>query len=91
MTGPLRILSETKIGVDRAGELLGPQGEPLHFSSVYRAMKVGRIAPDGGRVRLEHLTNGGRLITSVEAVGRYLARLNGITLEAAEPELAAAH
>jgi hypothetical protein len=78
MSGALRILSETKIGVERAGELMGPEGEPLHFTTVYRAMRTGRLAPDGVRVLLEHLTTGGRLITSVEAVERYMARLNGI-------------
>jgi hypothetical protein len=84
MSGALRILSETRIDVDDAGRRMGPEGRPVHYTSVYRAMRLGRLAPDGERVRLEHLRCGGRLMTSVEAVERYLARLNGIELDAAE-------
>jgi hypothetical protein len=84
MSGALRILGETKIDVDEAGRQMGPEGKPLHFTSVYRAMKLGRLAADGTRFFLEHLRNGGRLITSVEAVERYMARLNGIDLNAVE-------
>jgi hypothetical protein len=78
MTGALRILGETRIGMDRVCEMMGPEGEPCHLSTAYKAMKVGRLAPDGRRVFLAHLNTGGRLITSVEAVGRYLAALNGL-------------
>ncbi len=84
MSGALRILNETRIDVDEAGRRMGTEGKPLHYTSVYRAFNPGRTAPDGGRITLEHLRTGGRLITSVEAVERYMARLNGIDLDAPE-------
>ena len=74
MSGALRILNETRIDVDEVWWRMGPEGKPLHYTSVYRAFNPGWTAPDGGRVTLEHLRTGGRLITSVEAVERYMAR-----------------
>jgi hypothetical protein len=75
MSNPLRILNETRIDIERACSLLGTAEVPVSNRSVRRAMKSGR---------LEYLRIHGRLITSVEAVERFVARTNGIDRDAAE-------
>jgi hypothetical protein len=81
MSNPLRILGETRIDLEGVRPLLGTPEKPASMATVRRAMNVGGRTPDGGRVRLEYLKTGLKIITSVEAVGRYLATLNGIDLD----------
>jgi hypothetical protein len=78
----LRILDEFKINIDGACELLGTVEGPVHSDTVFRAMNRGGKTPGGGRVYLEHLHIGGKIITSREAVERYLVAINGIELDA---------
>jgi hypothetical protein len=78
MCNPLFILDEHRIGIEEACRLLGTAEKPAHPSTVLRAMNAGRKGP-GGLAYLEHLHVGGKIVTSREAVERYLARLNGIS------------
>jgi Protein of unknown function (DUF1580) len=80
----LRILNETKVGIDETQRRLGADETPIHFTSVYRLMNRGVKAPDGQRVYLEHLRVGGKLITSLEAIERFVAATNGVDLDGAE-------
>jgi hypothetical protein len=82
MAVDIRILSETRIGAEKACEHLGTSDEPAHLSTLYRAISPGRASVTGEIVQLGHLRIGGRLMTSVEAIGRYVARLNGVSDEA---------
>jgi hypothetical protein len=84
MSASLRILNETTIDRDEVGRLLGTTANPVHSSTVLRAMNRGCKTASGERVYLEHLHTGGKIITSREAVERYLAKLNGIDLGAVE-------
>jgi hypothetical protein len=79
MGNPLRILHETRLDIDEARPYLGTAETPASTSTVRRAMKRGG---------LEFLRVGGRLITSLEAIERYVARTNGIDLDA--PQVAEA-
>ena len=81
MSDPLQILNEHKIDKDEVGRLLGTADSPVHFTTVLRAMRRGYKTPTGERAVLEHLHIGGKIITSREAVERYLARINGIDLD----------
>jgi hypothetical protein len=74
----LRILGETRIDIDEARRRLGTDGKPIHYATVYRMMNRGLETPGGGRAVLEHLRVGGKLITSVEAIARFVAATNGI-------------
>jgi hypothetical protein len=85
MSDALRILGETRIGIEEVQKLLGTPDSPVHFSTAYRAMKSGLRTPSGDRACLEHLRIGGRLISSLEAVERFVAAINGL-----EPQDAAA-
>jgi predicted site-specific integrase-resolvase len=73
MSGPLRILREDRISLDDVCEMLG-----INRSTAYRWCRRG----------LEHLhtsdRRGGKIITSHQAVERFVAAMNGIELEAAE-------
>jgi hypothetical protein len=80
MSASLRILDETRIDIDEALRRLGTEENPIHFTTFYRLTKRGLKAPDGARKTLEHLRVGGRLITSVEAIERFVAATNGIDL-----------
>jgi hypothetical protein len=86
MNKSLRILHETRIDLHEVCRLLGTADKPVHFATAFRAMKPGALI-DGVRVPLEFLKTRGKLVTSVEAVERYLAAINGIDLDdnAAEP------
>jgi hypothetical protein len=68
MPASLRILDETRVDVDGASEILG-----VTPYTIYRAMK---------RDDLEYLRTGprrgGKIITSREAIARYLAKVNGL-------------
>jgi hypothetical protein len=74
----LSILDETRIDIEEAQRRLGTDDNPIHFTTVYRLMSRGLKTPSGERTYLEHLRIGGRLITSVEAIARFVARTNGI-------------
>jgi hypothetical protein len=82
MAADIRILSETRIGAEKACEHLGTSDAPAHLSTLYRAFSPGRTSVTGEIVQLGHLRIGGKLVTSIEAIGRYVARLNGVTDEA---------
>jgi predicted site-specific integrase-resolvase len=81
MSTALRILDEDRIELEEVCELL-----KCSMTTVYRACRRG----------LEHLhtgpRRGGKIITSRQAVERYLAKLNGIDLDRpADVEQAPAH
>jgi len=82
--GSLRILSETRVDVEQAQRLLGTDDRPIHFTTVYRLMRCGLQAPNGKRNILESVRVGLRRITSVEAVERFVAAINGIDLDGSE-------
>ena len=84
MSDPLRILREQKITLAQVCERLGADGQPVHFSTAFREATHGVLTPDGQRVRLETLKLGGRIMSSVEAVERFVAQTNGIDLAAVE-------
>jgi hypothetical protein len=90
MPDPLRILREKKISLEQARELLGTDDRPVHFVTVWRAATRGVIAPDGTRIPLETLKLAGRLVTSVEAIERFIAASNGLCIADVEaaPETA---
>ena len=86
MASSLRILSEHRINLDEVCRRLGTDDKPVHFTTAFRAMTRGIQLADGARVYLEKLKVGGRLITSIEAVERFVARVNGISLDEVEAE-----
>jgi hypothetical protein len=73
MSNPLRILDEDRIELEEVCELLR-----ISMATAYRYCRRG----------LEHLhtgpQRGGKILTSRQAVERYLAKLNGIDLDAPE-------
>jgi Protein of unknown function (DUF1580) len=71
------ILNENLLSLKNAADLLpdGRNGRPVHFSCVLRWVQTGAKAPNGERVRLEAVRVGCRWLTSVEALGRFAARL----------------
>jgi hypothetical protein len=81
MSNALRILDEQRIDLEGVRPLLGTPDNPASTPTVRRATHVGARTPDGGRVRLEYLKTGLKVITSIEAVERYLAAINGIPVE----------
>jgi hypothetical protein len=83
MSASLRILDETRINIEEAQRRLGTDDTPIHFTTVYRFMSYGRRTPSGQRVTLEYIRVGGKLMTSVEAIERFVAAINGIDLAAA--------
>ncbi len=84
MSNPLRILDEHRIDLDGICELIGTAEKPASTATGRRAMNRGSATPDGGWTYLEHLHVGGKIISSREAVERYLAAINGISLDAPE-------
>jgi hypothetical protein len=83
MSNPLRILDEHRIDLDGICELLGTADKPASQATGRRAMNRGSATPDGWTY-LEHLHVGGKIVSSREAVERYLAAINGISLEPTE-------
>ena len=59
---------------------LSHTGRPVHISTVLRHITKGVRLPSGEIVRLEGARLGGRWITSVEAVQRFMERLTGCML-----------
>ncbi len=84
MSASLRILDETRIDIEEAQRRLGTDDTPIHFTTVYRLMSRGLKTCAGERVCLEHLRVGGRLITSIEAIARFVAATNGLCVDAVE-------
>lgn len=84
MNNPLRILGETRIPLEGARPLLGTAKDPASMATVRRATHVGARTSNGGRVYLEFLKTGLKVFTSVEAVERYLAAINGFSPDAPE-------
>src|SRR5262245_25233925 len=84
MSDPLRILAEQRITLTDARPRLGTAEKPVAFVTVWRAATLGGMTPSGDRVLLETLKVCGRLMTSVEAIERYVARINGIDLDGSE-------
>jgi hypothetical protein len=90
MSISLRVLDETRIDIDDARRRLGTEENPIHFTTFYRLTKRGLKVPGGERKTLEHLRVCGRLITSVEAIERFVAATNGIDPDASEADEATA-
>jgi hypothetical protein len=84
MSASLCILSEKRIDIEQAQRLLGTDDRPIHFTTVYRLMKRGLRAPSGERIVLESVRVGLRRITSVEAIERFIAGINGLDLDGSE-------
>jgi hypothetical protein len=82
MAVDIRILNEHRIDPEKTREHLGTIDEPVHLASVYRAFNPGHTSVTGELVQLGHLKINGKLMTSIEAIGRYVARLNGVSDEA---------
>jgi hypothetical protein len=78
MARDIRILNERRIDVYGACKLLGTSDAPVHKTTVHRAFNPGRVSPSGDRETLGCLKVGGRIMTSVEAVERFVGALNGI-------------
>jgi hypothetical protein len=71
------LIDETLISLPQAARRLPPgrRGRPVSLSCVLRWILDGVPGPDGQRVRLEACRLGARWLTSVEALGRFAARL----------------
>lgn len=69
-----RILGETPIGMRSAARMVGQ-----HSASLQRQATVGLLRPDGSRLRLEAIKHGGRLLTSKQALKRFIAAQNEAT------------
>jgi len=68
-------------GVAMASRLPGGRGGPhVNASTVWRWIDKGSRAKNGELIRLEAVRAGQRWLTSVEAVGRFLARLTAAAL-----------
>jgi hypothetical protein len=68
--------NETPLSLTAAARLLpaGRSGRPVSLSCIFRWISDGVLAPDGQRVRLEAARAGGRWITSVEAIQRFMEK-----------------
>jgi len=53
----------------------GRSGKKCHFSTIWRWVTKGALAPDGSRVRLEAFRRPGVWMTSAEAMERFFARI----------------
>lgn len=70
------LLGETLISLADVGQRIpGRSGGRLNPTTTWRWAAKGVKAPDGRRVHLETIRAGGRTLTSVEAVGRFVAAL----------------
>lgn len=75
------LLIETPIPISAvAREIPGARGaKSVNPSTVWRWCTQGTRTPDGRRVRLEYYRIGSRVMTTKEAVARYVARLSATT------------
>src|SRR3954469_20565528 len=82
--------TERTIGLHEAAKLYPSfrQGKATHISTPLRHITRGAKLASGEVVRLEGARLGGRWITSLEALERFMARLTGAAL--GEPESAGA-
>jgi hypothetical protein len=71
--------NETRLTASEAcrHRLLRRGNRPLNRSVLERWWKCGLRGPKGGRVKLESFRSGGLRLTTVEAIERFLACLNG--------------
>src|SRR5438552_3149705 len=71
------LASEQRIGLHEAAKLYPSfrNGRPTHISTPLRHITKGTKLPSGEIVRLEGARLGGRWITSIEAVQRFMERL----------------
>jgi hypothetical protein len=78
-----QMLSETALTPNEARRhraLRNPRtGKALDVSGFYRLVKRGALGTDGERVRLEAYRCPSGLITTAEAITRFVQRLNGLT------------
>jgi hypothetical protein len=81
----MQLLDEHRIPLCHAARLWGPEGQPVHLSTVVRAITRGLKLANGERVRLEAIRAGGRWHTSREAVARFIARLTDSAFRRANP------
>jgi hypothetical protein len=74
--------SETAIGLHKAAALYPSfrEGKPTHISTPLRHITKGTKLPSGEIVRLEGARLGGRWITTVEAVQRFVEKLTQAAL-----------
>lgn len=65
---------ETPLSLTSAARMVPPgrRGRPVTLSCIFRWITKGVMAPDGQRVRLEASRLGGRWITSLEALQRFV-------------------
>jgi hypothetical protein len=76
------ITREQAISLGDAARLYGSSrgGRPTHISTVLRHITRGTRLPGGEVIRLEGARLGGRWITSVESIQRYIERLTAVSL-----------
>ena len=67
-----RLLSETLVSLADAASWLGG----VHVSAILRWMKKGAKRPDGSVVKLESVRQGRKVMTSAEAIGRFVQAQN---------------
>lgn len=72
---PINVATETLLSLSQAAKRFPPfrQGRPVSASTVWRWAFDGVVITGGSRVRLDVVRLGGRWLTSVEAIGRFIA------------------
>jgi hypothetical protein len=70
-----RLLDESLISMAQAAKRFPPYrgGSPTNPSTVWRWVTTGVKLPDGSRLRLEAVRCASRWLTSLEAIGRFVA------------------
>jgi hypothetical protein len=83
-TALLDVENETQLPLSRASRhpLLNQRGRAVARGTLERWRTKGVLGPGGKRVVLETALVGGTRVTTVEAVRRFLARLNGVSISA---------
>ena len=61
------------------------RGKPAHISKPYRCCNPGIRSRNGERIKLECVKTSSGLMTSREAIARFLVRLSGCEAAAAQP------
>jgi hypothetical protein len=74
--------NEHAIGLHEAAKLYPSfrQGKATHISTILRHISKGTRLPSGAIIKLEGARLGGRWITTLEAVQRFMERLTGAAL-----------
>jgi hypothetical protein len=80
------LTSSRRLSIAQAARLYGEfeDGKPTSPETVIRHIKKGCIGPDGSRVHLQGFKLGGRWVTTVDAVERFIAALT--IIPAAQPQ-----